>query len=202
MSPSPPRIEPVPPPFSDEVAEELARWMPPGAPVDPLALFRVLARDLPLAEAMRPLGSFQLSRRSSLSIRQRELVILRTCARLGAEYEWGVHAVAYAGAAELDADLVAAIASGGPAAFEGEDRAIVEFVDAMVGLAGSAFGGTDGDVDPVVARMRPWLSDEQLLELTVLCGWYHVISFVCLVADLPTEPWAARFPTSAEEAAS
>jgi uncharacterized membrane protein YfcA len=37
-----------------------------------------------------------LSRRAALSLRHRELVIDRTTARCGAEYEWGIHIAVYA----------------------------------------------------------------------------------------------------------
>ena len=81
-----PRIPPVEPPFDPEVAEELARWMPKGAPIEPLALFRTLAQHLPLAQAMLPLGKYLLGRGATIGVRERELVIQRVCARLGCEY--------------------------------------------------------------------------------------------------------------------
>src|SRR5947208_3452125 len=90
-----PRITPLQPPYSDEIAELLKKWMPPGAPVEPLALFRTLAKSRLLFERMRPLGSGLLNK-SSLPPEVRERVILRSCARCGAEYEWGVHAAAFA----------------------------------------------------------------------------------------------------------
>src|SRR5262249_28855049 len=106
----PPRIAPVDPPYSAELAATLARWMPPGAAIEPLRLFRTLARSPLLFERMRPLGSALLNR-GTLPPRNRELVILRTSARCGAEYEWGVHAAAFAAAVGLDdGDLAATTA--------------------------------------------------------------------------------------------
>ena len=96
-----PRIAPLEAPFAPETAAELDRWMPPGAGLPPLALFRTLATDLPLAQAMHPLGSFLLSRRFALSLREREIVIDRVCARCGCGYEWGVHVAAFGDAAAL-----------------------------------------------------------------------------------------------------
>jgi len=37
----------------------------------------------------------------------------------------------------------------------------------------------------------------QLLELLVLAGWYHVISYVANGAQVELETWAERFPTPA-----
>ena len=54
----PPRIDPVSPPYTPEAAAMLARWMPRDAgALEPLALFRVLARRLDLASRMLPLGA-------------------------------------------------------------------------------------------------------------------------------------------------
>ncbi|HXJ33079.1 MAG TPA: carboxymuconolactone decarboxylase family protein [Candidatus Eisenbacteria bacterium] len=185
-----PRIAPVAPPYDAGVADELARWMPPGSPVDPLALFRTLVRDRPLAEAMLPLGRFLLGRGLGLPKRVRELVIDRVCARCGCEYEWGVHAVAFGAAAGLgDAELTAtARGRANDPAFTPDDAAVIRLVDELhdTGHVSDALW-TD--------LARRW-SPEQLLELLVLAGWYHVISYVANGARVALEPWAARFPPS------
>src|SRR6266566_9141783 len=89
-----PRIAPVEAPYSPEVEAQLARMMPSGLP--PMALFRTFARNLPMAQAMETWGRYQLGRYLSLSTRDREIVIDRTCARCGCEYEWGVHVAFFA----------------------------------------------------------------------------------------------------------
>src|SRR5690349_15021200 len=99
----PPRIAPIDPPYAPDVAAWLAKWMPPGQAAPPLALFRTLARHPSLGDRMRPLGSALLGR-GALPPRVRELLLLRTCARCGAEYEWGVHVTAFAAAVGLDED--------------------------------------------------------------------------------------------------
>jgi len=45
------------------------------------------------------------------------------------------------------------------------------------------------------ALARHW-SEPQLLELLLLAGWYHAISFVGNGARVELEAWAARFPGS------
>src|ERR1041384_1244669 len=89
-----PRIAPIEPPYTPETAEFLRKWMPPHSPLEPLALFRTLAVHPELMSRMRPLGAGLLGH-GLVSPREREIVIHRTCARTGAEYEWGVHAVAF-----------------------------------------------------------------------------------------------------------
>ncbi|MEU3992362.1 hypothetical protein AB0F24_29075 [Streptomyces platensis] len=85
----PARMAPTEAPHPSEVAEVLHRMMPGDE--EPIALFRLYAHNLPLTEALRAWGSYQLSRRLSLGLRDREILIDRICARCGCEYEWGVH---------------------------------------------------------------------------------------------------------------
>jgi 4-carboxymuconolactone decarboxylase len=182
-----PRILPLDPPYEAAVEAELARWMPPGSGLPPLTLFRTLATDQPLAQAMRGLGSFLLSKRLSLPLREREIVIARVCARCGCEYEWGVHAVAFGDAARLsEADIAATRAPVGEgAAWTGREALLIELADELHD------SGTVGDA--LWHRLAEHHDDRQLLELLVLCGWYHLISFVANGARVEHEPWARRF---------
>ena len=97
-----PRIAPVEPPYEPATAEMLAKWMPRDSDLEPLRLFRTLAVHETLFARMRPLGAGILGH-GLLEPRVRELMILRTCARCGAEYEWGVHATVFADAVGLTA---------------------------------------------------------------------------------------------------
>lgn len=124
-------ITPLEPPFSPDAGALLARMMPGRMPVPPLALFRVLATHLPLATAMHGLGSYVLGKEAALPRRIRELVILRTCARCGCEYEWGVHATAFASRVGIEPTQLAATVRGGPADFAGLDASIIEAVDQL-----------------------------------------------------------------------
>ena len=80
------RIAPAERPYAADMEETLARLMPPG--VEPLLLFRTVARDPRLFRRFMAGG---LLDKGTLSLREREIAIDRTCARCGAEYEWGVH---------------------------------------------------------------------------------------------------------------
>jgi alkylhydroperoxidase family enzyme len=179
-----PRIAPLSPPYTPAVEEMLRKWMPPGAAVEPLKLFRTLVVHAPLAERMRPLGAALL--RGSLPLRARELVILRACARCQAEYEWGVHVSAFAAAAGLDEDAVAATRR--PDAAEHlppGDGDLVRLVDEL--------HDTGTVSETTWQRLAAAWPVEQLLELVVLTGFYHLISFVANAAAVEPEPWAARF---------
>src|SRR5271154_2183711 len=88
------RIAPLQPPYDPDTEAALRKWMPPGFDAEPLALFRTLAIHDELSSRMRVLGAGLLGH-GHLAPRDREIVIHRTCARAGAEYAWGVHAVAF-----------------------------------------------------------------------------------------------------------
>ena len=77
------------PPYEAEVGSQLEAMMPPGVP--PILLFRTFVRNRAMTAAMGEWGRYELGRQLSLPMREREIVIDRTCARCGCEYEWGVH---------------------------------------------------------------------------------------------------------------
>jgi len=179
-------LTPLEPPFSPEASDLLARMMPARMPIPPLALFRVLAAHLPLATAMQGLGSYVLGKHAALPPRIRELVILRTCARCGCEYEWGVHATAFAGRVGLEPTQLGATVKGSSADFVGLDASIIEAVDQLHDHCA---------INPATfARCRSHLNETQLLELCTVTGWYHAIAFIAITSGIALEPWAARFP--------
>jgi len=57
--------------------------MPPAVPL--IGLLRTFVKNLPMANAMGVWGSYELSKGLSLTMRDREIVIDRTCARRGCE---------------------------------------------------------------------------------------------------------------------
>jgi len=181
-----PRIKPLHAPYGAEVADELARWQGNGS--KPIALFRTLVRHLPLARAMFPCGFYFLGRNTNFNIRDREVVIDRVCARCGCEYEWGVHARIFGHAAGLDADQLNAsvIGEARSLCWSESDRLLIRMVDEL---------HDSGSVsDELWATLTTHWSDEQLLNLLVLAGWYHAISFVANAAQVPLEEFANRFP--------
>ena len=106
--------------------------MPPG--VAPIGLFRTFVRNLPAATAMGGWGAYELGRQLSLTMRDREIVIDRTCARCGCEYEWGVHVAFFAERMALSAEGVRSLTAGGaadPCWTEPRDRLLVESVDQL-----------------------------------------------------------------------
>src|SRR5712671_5423439 len=96
------RIAQLEPPYAGEIQEQFDRIMR-GAP--PLTLFRVVAGNARAWEKFRAGG---LLDGGPLSLREREIVIDRTCALTRCEYEWGVHVAIFASAAHLTDEQVRA----------------------------------------------------------------------------------------------
>jgi 4-carboxymuconolactone decarboxylase len=182
-----PRIAPLRPPYEPEVAAMLAKWMPPGSEVEPLALFRTLAVHDGLFSRMRPLGAGILGH-PRLQPRERELLILRTCARAGAEYEWGVHVVAFGRPLGLSEEQIAATVLG-----TADDRAW-SAGEAQLIAAADALYETNGIADAPWRALSARFGEDQLLELVIVAGWYRLISYVINASQVELEPWAERFP--------
>ena len=185
-----PRIAPLEAPFEPPVAQLLGQMMPAG--VEPIALFRTFARNPAMTEAMRGWGSYELGRHLSVGRREREIVIDRTTARRGCEYEWGVHVAFFAAAVGLDDEQIRSLTHGGPGDAcwtDDRDRLLLELVDSLCDTADVA--------DELWARLTEEFTDPQLLDLQLLCGWYHAISFVARASRVPLEPGAPTFATYA-----
>ena len=179
------RIAPLEAPFEPDVATRLGKMMPGGAA--PIALFRTFVRNMAMAEAMGGWGGYELSKRLSLSTRQRELVIDRVTARCGCEYEWGVHIAFFADHVGLTMPQQRSIThgSGDDPCWPAEEATLLRAVDEL---------HDDADIsDSTWDALTAFLSDEQLLDLLMLAGWYHAISFAANAARVPLEDGAPRF---------
>lgn len=175
------RLEPLSEPYEPEIAEALRRWMPPGADQDPLVLFRLLHRHPDLAARMRVLGAGFLGH-PTIPVADRELVILRVCARCGCEYEWGVHAATLSKQAGLTEEQL--YASPDDPVWTQRQRVLLKAVDELHDTS------TIGEA--VWDELRACYDDQQIIELLVLAGWYRTISYVANATKLPLEPWAYR----------
>src|SRR5215469_10262697 len=159
------RIEPATSPYEPAIAEALQRIMPPG--LEPLVLFRTMARS---PRVFAKLFAGGLLDKGPLSLRQRELVIDRTTARLGCEYEWGVHVALFAKRVDFDDEAVGAIVHGpaNASCWSAEEQALLALVDDLV--------------DRRTLRNETWqdlsahFDEAQILEAIALTGYYHTIS--------------------------
>ena len=177
------RIAPLEPPYAGPVQESFDRVMR-GAP--PLVLFRTVATS---ERAWRKFRDGSLLDRGPLSLRQREILIDRTCALAGCEYEWGVHIAAFAKAAGLtDAEVAATAGAGaeGAASWTPDEQALLRAADALHAHARLS--------DAEFEALKAHFDDAQILEVLQVCGFYRMVAYLANGLDLPLEPGAPRFP--------
>ena len=177
------RIAPARPPFPADIQSWLERTMPPGKP--PLRLFTTLARDPRLCGKFFAAG---LLERGHLTLRQREIVIDRSTALCGSEYEWGVHIAAFGARAGFTPQQVESLARGGSAdaCWSPQDRLLLRLSEAL---------HHDCTLDDALwFELRADFSEQAMLELLMLAGFYRTVSYLTNALRLPLEPDAARFP--------
>ncbi|MEL6977922.1 MAG: carboxymuconolactone decarboxylase family protein [Pseudomonadota bacterium] len=179
-------LTPLKPPFDPEIAEILALYPQRNGYL--LSLFRSFAHSKRFLQKGVP---NLLDQESPLSLRQREIVILRVCALRDCAYEWGVHAAIFAGAARFTATQIAATRRGAPddPAWAPDEALLIEAVDGFIQEGGLG--------EAVKARFQAVFTAEEQLEIIALCGAYQTVSLVARLAARPPEPFAAPFPEGA-----
>ncbi|MCV7378557.1 carboxymuconolactone decarboxylase [Mycobacterium alsense] len=182
------RVAPLAPPWSSEDAAAINSWGHPDRTYEPLLLVRCLQRHPALASRLRKLGE-SLYVAALLPPRTRTIAILRTCALLRCEYEWGGQAAFWGPIAGVSDDECDALVLGGPddPRWSPDERALIAAVDELE-RAGSWSEAT-------WASLGAFLSDEQRIELLTAVGWYRTIATLCNALALGLEGWMRRWPS-------
>jgi alkylhydroperoxidase family enzyme len=177
-----PRIPPLPVDDRDpEVAELLQTYARPDG--SELNIFTTLARHPRLLKRWGAFGGVLLYR-GQLSDRDRELLILRTGYRCRARYEWGQH-VMIGRAAGLTDDDIARIAAGPDAdGWSGGDADLLRAADEL--HDDQCIG------DATWARLAARYDEQQLIEVCMTVGQYHLVSFT--LNSLGVEPESDDLP--------
>lgn len=177
------RIAPLEPPYAPEVQSQFDAIMPPGVP--PLVLFRIVATS---ERAYKKFRNASLLDRGPLTLREREIVIDRTCALTRCEYEWGVHVTIFAGPARFTEEQVRAtvLEPADAACWTEAEQALIAAVDALHHHA--TWNGSEFEA------LKAHYSNDKILEIIQLCGFYRTVSYFANALELPLEPNTARFP--------
>lgn len=181
-----PRISPATPPFSPKVQAAFDAIMPPG--MKPLTLFTTLARDERL---LRKFFAGSLLDEGHLTLRQREIVIDRTAARCRSEYEWGIHIALFGARANLTEEQIRSLALGSAsdACWTEEERALIQLCDELHEQVTVT--------DATWEQLRRCFSEEAILELLLLAGFYRTVGYLTNALELPLDPHATTFPQTA-----
>lgn len=180
------RMAPASAPFGEVIQGWLDKTMPPG--VAPLTLFTTLARDERLFVKFFSGG---LLDRGHLTLRRREIVIARTTALCRSEYEWGIHIATFGDRAGFTEEQIYSLVHGAPAdaCWRAEEQALLRMCDSLhreVSLDDESWNS-----------LRLSFSEEAILELLLLAGFYRTVSYLTNALRLPLEPTATRFPARA-----
>ena len=156
----------------------------------PLNIFRTLVKHRALADRFNRFGGYLLLK-GSLPARERELVILRVGWRSGSVYEFGQHTFMSKPAGVTD-DEIARLATESIEGWADGDRDLVVFVDELC--------ATNTVSDGIWTRLAGRWSEEQLIELLVLAGFYRLVSGFLNAVGVELDPgvpgWPAPLPDS------
>lgn len=180
-NPKQPRVELLAEPHDDATASALAELGPP------IALFGAFARRPDRAHAIAQWGRYYLSRRVALTLRQRELIIDRTTALCGADYEWGIHIAVFGAKAGLTDEQIESLAAGQPTDPCWSDPADAAVLRAVDELHRSADLG-----DETWDRLIAATGQDGAIDLLLIAGWYHAISYTVRALRLTQEPGTPR----------
>ena len=177
------RIAPLEPPYARKTQELFDLAMPEG--MDPLKLFRTLATNERIFPRFMRSGILD---RGPVAIRDRELVIHRTTARCGCEYEWGVHVSAFARPLGLSEEIIRATVKAGcdDPIWTPEQSALIRLCDEL--------HDTSGISDELWQELKEHFSEAQILELIYTVGVYHTVSFLTNGLRVELEDNGERFP--------
>lgn len=170
------------------MAQQLTVRIEPGSEavpdLPPLNIFRTTARNPRLHRGFLALGSHLLGRKT-LPPREREIVILRVGWRAQSEYEFAQH-TAIGRSAGLDDTEIGWLADVGTPAWGDGDAALVRLADELC--------SADLVTDETWAALAARWTEEQLLDLLALAGYYRLVSGLLNSAGVPLEPDAGGWP--------
>lgn len=180
--PSVPRLAPLAPgERTPEIDELLAGAGRPGGSA--LNIFATLARHPGLCRRWLPFGGKLLA--GKLPPRERELAILRTGWRCRAEYEWGQHVLIGRTAGLTDEEIGRIQAGPDAPGWDPFDAALLRAADEL---------HDDSCVtDSTWATLAGRYDDRQLIELLMLVGQYHLVSFALNSLGVQREPGVPGF---------
>ena len=183
------RVAPLDPPYDPDTRKLFDLVMPEG--MEPLRLFRTLARNHRIFPRFMRAGVLD---RGPVAIRDRELVIHRTTARCGSEYEWGVHVAAFARPLGMSGEWIRATALAGPddPIWSPREAALVRLCDELHDTADVS--------DGLWEELCRHFSEEQRIELIYAVGMYHAVSFLTKALRIELEPFGERFAARSDGA--
>jgi alkylhydroperoxidase family enzyme len=184
--PTTPRVPPQPP---EEWAQEVRPILEADRGGQPrlgdLNIFRTLARHPELFKTWLPFGGYLLGK-GRLPFADRELLILRTGYNCRAPYEWGQH-VRIATNGGMSREVIDRVAAG-PDAVGWDER------QALLLRAADELHARSRISDATWQGLARHLDEQQLIELPILVGQYHLVAFALNSLGVQPEPGLEPLP--------
>ena len=148
-----------------------------------LNLHRVIARSPNSLRNFLRLGN-SLLLYGRLAPNLRELAILRIAQLTGADYEWAHHVPIAKQAGVSEAQMEALADWRGATAYNSVERAVLDYVEAAINRDVS---------DDVFEAVRSLLSEEDVIELTLVCGYWGMVACLLLALKIDVEPSSQKY---------
>lgn len=177
------------PPYDDETRRNIENTAFAG--LSPKNLRLALAHNPVLGGRFQALAQAVLFQ-AEVDLRVKEVAIIRTAARTGSEYVWGMHVELFGKKCDLDSDAIRDLtfAEGWQSLkdprWSQEDRLAVRMVDELHDASRIS--------DETWEQMNAAFPPSQFIELIFASGVYHLASFFINSAAVPLEDGQARFP--------
>jgi AhpD family alkylhydroperoxidase len=148
-----------------------------------LNLHRAIARSPNSLRNFLRLGN-SLLMYGQLAPNLRELAILRIAQLTGADYEWAHHVPIAKQAGVSQAQMQALAAWRDAAEFNATERATLDYVEEATNCSVT---------DPVFEAVRSQVSEEGVIELTLVCGYWRMVACILLALKIDLEPSSQKY---------
>ncbi len=143
-----------------------------------LNIFKVMANCPVVGRDFLKLGNSLLTK-GSLNPRLRELAILRVGNLAGANYEWTQHVAVARRVGVPDAQIEALPDWPSSDRFDENERAVLQYTDEVAEKIRVS--------EDTFQRIKAFLSDEQIVELTTVIGYYGAVSRILEALQIELE---------------
>jgi 4-carboxymuconolactone decarboxylase len=178
---SDPRIPPLP---EEEWDDEQRALLDKLLRTPTVNIYTTFARHPELGDKMTTLG--RALRSDGIPLRHRETLILRTGRNWQSRYEFAQHRRVALGGGMTEADVDRIVAGPDADGWDPFERALCRLADEL--------HDTGSVTDETWAVLAASYDDRQLIQATLLVGYYSLVSFALNAFGTPLEPGAVTFP--------
>lgn len=185
------------PPYSPEQERNIKNNTKFKGGLSPLNLRLALANHVPLGTAFQEIAH-KILFESEVNARYREIAIIRTGALTRCEYEWGMHVSIFAEKCSLDSHLIQELTlklswhDFNEENWSKQDLLTVRMTDELHRFSTIS--------DETWTQMTDEWPMEQVIELIMASGVYHMASFFLNSASVPLEVGQEHFPEGISQA--